>query len=172
MVTFTAFFNTSCLLSNNACCTVTFRTHSNTSSLIGKQVLYGLTLADYRIPNKFKVEHMRVCDAVYKLAGSGYNSIKERVILIASSQQATNSLSTRSVVKTLSILLFIKRFNPRHTLMKSVPTCTAIFTLTIGRAKLRLGLHRKAASTTSDCAYLAINCTSRYSTAMLHSPMG
>jgi hypothetical protein len=63
MVTFTAFFNTSSLLSNNACCTVTFRTCSNTSSLIGKQVVYGLTLADYQVPIKFEVKHMRVCDA-------------------------------------------------------------------------------------------------------------
>ncbi len=63
MVTFTVSFNTSSLLSNNACCTVTFRTHSNTSSLIGKQVVYGLTLADYQVPIKFKVKHMRVCDA-------------------------------------------------------------------------------------------------------------
>jgi hypothetical protein len=62
MVTFTVSINTSSLLSNKACCTVTFRTCSNTSSLIGGQVVYRLILADYRVPIKFKVKHMRVCD--------------------------------------------------------------------------------------------------------------
>jgi hypothetical protein len=63
MVSFTASFDISSLLSNNACCTVTFRTRSNTSSLIGKQVVYGLTLADNQVPIKFMVKHMRGCDA-------------------------------------------------------------------------------------------------------------
>ena len=62
LVTFTVSFNTSSLLSNNACCTVTFRTHSNTSILIGKQIVYQLTLADYQVPIQFKVKHMGVCD--------------------------------------------------------------------------------------------------------------
>jgi hypothetical protein len=62
MVTFTVSFNTSSFLSSNACCTVSVRTH-NTLSLIGKQVVYGLTLADYQVSIKFKVNHMRVCDA-------------------------------------------------------------------------------------------------------------
>ncbi len=58
----TVSFNTSSLLSNNACWTVTFRTCCNTSSLIGKQVVYGLTLSDYQVTIKFKVKHLRVCD--------------------------------------------------------------------------------------------------------------
>jgi hypothetical protein len=62
MVTFTVFFNTLSLLSNNACCTVTFRTCNNSSNLIGKQVVYVLTLADYQVQIKFEVEHMSVCD--------------------------------------------------------------------------------------------------------------
>ncbi len=69
MVTFTVFFNTSSLLSNNACMlsynacwTVTFRTHSSTSMLIGKQIVYWLTLADCPVIIHFKVKQMRVCD--------------------------------------------------------------------------------------------------------------
>ncbi len=61
LVTFTVFFNTSSLLSNNAYCTVTFRTHSNTSILIGKQIVYWLSLADYQVIIHFKVNHLRVC---------------------------------------------------------------------------------------------------------------
>jgi hypothetical protein len=63
------FFNTSsllsnneCFLSNNACCTVTFRTRSNTSFFIGKQIIYQLPLADYQVTIKFKVKYLRVCD--------------------------------------------------------------------------------------------------------------
>jgi hypothetical protein len=62
LVTFTVSFNTSSLLSNNACCTVTFKTHSNTSILIGKQIVYCLTLADYQVIIQFKVKHFSVCD--------------------------------------------------------------------------------------------------------------
>jgi hypothetical protein len=51
-------FNILSLLSNNACCTVTFRTHCNTSSLIVKQVVYGFTLAGYQVTIKFKVKHL------------------------------------------------------------------------------------------------------------------
>jgi hypothetical protein len=73
---FTVSFNTSSLLSNNACCTVTFQTCSNNSSLIGKQVVYGLALADYQVTIKFKVEHLRVCDAtiIYR-QGVGINEL-------------------------------------------------------------------------------------------------
>jgi hypothetical protein len=38
------------------------RTRSNTSILIGKQIVYQLALADYRVIIQFKVEHLRVCD--------------------------------------------------------------------------------------------------------------
>jgi hypothetical protein len=69
MVTFTVFFNTlsllsnnARLLSNNACCTATFRTYSNTSILIGKQIVYQLTLADYQVIIQFEVEHLWLCD--------------------------------------------------------------------------------------------------------------
>ena len=34
--------------------------------------------------------------------------------------------------------------------------------LQIGRAELRLGLHRKAASTTSDCTYLQVNLQKQF----------
>jgi hypothetical protein len=73
-------FNTSSLLSDNAFCAVTFRTCSNTSSLIGKQVVYGLVLADYPIPLKFKVKHMSVCDAPDSCPGCG--GIFKRVRLL------------------------------------------------------------------------------------------
>jgi hypothetical protein len=62
MVTFTVSFNTSSLLSNNPCCTVRFRTLSNTSILIDKQIVIWLTLADYRVIIQFKVKHLRVFD--------------------------------------------------------------------------------------------------------------
>ena len=42
----------------------------------------------------------------------------------------------------------------------------------IGRAELRLGLHRKAASTTPDCSYLQVNLHKQFCTGMLHSLMG
>ncbi len=85
--------------------------------------------------------------------------IKERVTLVAGGQLAIISPSARSTVKTSSILLFIELFDPRLTLTKSVHMCTIVtlqicrildHRLEIGRAELRLGLHRKAASTTSD----------------------
>ncbi len=100
-----------------------------------------------------------------ELAGSGSVSIKERVTLVACGQLAIISQSARSTVKTLSISLFIELFDPRPTLTKSVHMCT-IATLQIRHtldhrlvnAELRLGLHsRKAALTTSDCAYLQVN---------------
>jgi hypothetical protein len=43
--------------------TVTFRTRSNISILIGKQIVHGLTLVDYQVTIKFKVKRLRVCDA-------------------------------------------------------------------------------------------------------------
>ncbi len=81
VVLFTVYFNTSsllsnhaCLLSNNACCTVTFRTCSNTSILIGDQIVYQLSLADYRVTFNFEVKHSRVCDvatATAAVSGNG-----------------------------------------------------------------------------------------------------
>ncbi len=68
---YNVYFNFSSLLSNNACGTVTFRTCSNTSTLIGTQVVYGSTLAGYQVPIKFKVKHMRVCDAPDSCPGCG-----------------------------------------------------------------------------------------------------
>jgi hypothetical protein len=59
-----------------------------------------------------------------ELAGGGSVSIKERVTLVAGGQLAIISPSARSTVKTLSILLFIKLFNPRLTSTKSVHMCT------------------------------------------------
>ncbi len=59
----TVSFNTSGLLSNNPCCTVTLRTYCKTSSFISKQVDHRLTLADYQVTIKFEVKHLRVCDA-------------------------------------------------------------------------------------------------------------
>jgi hypothetical protein len=55
--------NTTRLLSSTAVCTVTFRSRSNITILIGKWKYYGLTLLDYRVVCKFKVSHSRVCDA-------------------------------------------------------------------------------------------------------------
>jgi len=70
----------------------------------------------------------------YELAGGGSISIKERETLVAGGQLAivSPSPSVRSTVKTLSILLFIKLFDPRPTSMKSVHMCT-IATLQIRR---------------------------------------
>jgi hypothetical protein len=68
-----------------------------------------------------------------KLAGGGSVSIKERVTLVAGGQLAIISPSARSTVKTSSILLFIKLFDPRPTLTKSVHMCTiATLSLRIG----------------------------------------
>jgi hypothetical protein len=61
---------------------------------------------------------------VCKFAGGEYVSIRERVILAPGGQLATGSPSARSMVKTSSILLFVKRFDSRPTLTKSVHICT------------------------------------------------
>jgi hypothetical protein len=54
---------------------------------------------------------------------NGYVSIRELVTLVACGKQAIDSLSTRSTVRTSSILQFIKRFDLRPTLAKSVHRC-------------------------------------------------
>ncbi len=54
--------NNACSISNNAGCTVSFSSGGNTSRLIGKQIVCFTTLADYQVPIKFKVGHIRVCD--------------------------------------------------------------------------------------------------------------
>ena len=68
----------------------------------------------------------------WELAGGGSISIKERVTLTAGGQLAIISPSARSMVKTLSNLLFIELFGPRPALTKSVHMCT-IATLQICR---------------------------------------
>ncbi len=62
---FTTAINTTSLCGNITCCTVAFSSGSNISILIGNQIVYHLTLADYWVPIQFKVEHMRVCDAAW-----------------------------------------------------------------------------------------------------------
>jgi hypothetical protein len=62
VVTFNAGINTTSLHTNNADCTVEFGHCSNITSVICKQIVYELTLADYQVPIKFKASHMRVCD--------------------------------------------------------------------------------------------------------------
>jgi hypothetical protein len=62
LVTLTTEINFTSLHGNIACCIVAFASSSNISILIGKQIFFRLTLADYQVPIQFKVKCMRFCD--------------------------------------------------------------------------------------------------------------
>ncbi len=65
MATFTAAINSTRLHSNNARYTIAFGCHNNIPILICKQIVYGLTLADYHVPIMFQGKHIKVCDACH-----------------------------------------------------------------------------------------------------------
>jgi hypothetical protein len=70
-----AALNTTRLCGNNASCTIAFGCQSNIPFFISKQIVFGLTLADFQVPIMFKGKHIRFCDylphskAILSLAG-------------------------------------------------------------------------------------------------------